>query len=159
MVRIVAIALLSTLFFGTTAFAADAVDGTWKLNIAKSKFSGTAPKSTTRVYTESADGTALGLGFFAYDPGFHGGVNVAIGTVAGAPGVSIITGAGPGGGDAHAGGQRGEVKRRLCQAQQAAGRFAGGDCSDTGQFHRQDGVGAVAEDHRGDVQLLAGVRP
>ena len=57
--RIVAIALLSTLFFGTTAFAADAVDGTWKLNVAKSKFSGTAPKSATRVYTESADGTTL----------------------------------------------------------------------------------------------------
>jgi hypothetical protein len=59
MVRIVAIALLSTLFFGTSAFAADAVDGTWKLNVAKSKFSGTAPKSATRVYTESADGTTL----------------------------------------------------------------------------------------------------
>jgi hypothetical protein len=51
-----AIALLSMLFFGTTVFAADAVDGTWKLNVAKSKFSGTAPKSGTRVYTESADG-------------------------------------------------------------------------------------------------------
>jgi hypothetical protein len=59
MVRIVAIALLGTLFFGTTAFAADAIDGTWKLNVAKSKFSGTAPKSATRVYTESADGTTL----------------------------------------------------------------------------------------------------
>ena len=59
MVRIVAIALLSTLFFGTTAFAADAVDGAWKLNVAKSKFSGTAPKSATRLYTESADGTTL----------------------------------------------------------------------------------------------------
>jgi len=59
MVRIVAIALLSTLFFGTTAFAADAVDGTWSLNVAKSKFSGTAPKSAMRVYTESADGTTL----------------------------------------------------------------------------------------------------
>jgi hypothetical protein len=54
-----AIALLSTLFFGTTAFAADAVDGTWNLNVAKSKFSGTAPKSATRAYTESADGTTL----------------------------------------------------------------------------------------------------
>ena len=59
MVRIVAIALLSTLFFGTTAFAADAVDGTWSLNVAMSKFSGTAPKSAMRVYTESADGTTL----------------------------------------------------------------------------------------------------
>jgi hypothetical protein len=59
MVRIVAITLLSALFFGTAAFAADAVDGTWKLNVAKSKFSGTAPKSATRVYTESAGGTTL----------------------------------------------------------------------------------------------------
>src|ERR1700688_1545176 len=59
MVRIVAITLLSALFFGTSAFAADAVDGTWKLNVAKSKFRGTAPKSATRVYTESADGTTL----------------------------------------------------------------------------------------------------
>ena len=59
MERIVAIALLSTLFFGATAIAGDAVDGTWKLNVAKSKFSGTAPKSATRVYTESADGTTL----------------------------------------------------------------------------------------------------
>jgi hypothetical protein len=59
MVKIVTIALLSTLFLGTTAFAADAVDGTWKLNIAKSKFSDPAPKSLTRVYTETADGTTL----------------------------------------------------------------------------------------------------
>ena len=59
MVKIVVIALLSTLFLGATAFAADAVDGSWKLNVAKSKFSGTAPKSGTRVYAESADGTTL----------------------------------------------------------------------------------------------------
>jgi hypothetical protein len=57
--KIVAIALLSTLFFGATAFAADAVDGTWKLNAEKSKFSGPAPKSVTRVYSEGADGAAL----------------------------------------------------------------------------------------------------
>ena len=57
--RIMAIALLSTLFLGATAFAADAVVGTWKLNVAKSKFSGTAPKSATRVYAASADGTSL----------------------------------------------------------------------------------------------------
>jgi hypothetical protein len=59
MTKILAIVLLSTLFLGTTALAADAVDGTWKLNVAKSKFSGTAPKSGTRVYSESADGTTL----------------------------------------------------------------------------------------------------
>ena len=59
MIKMLAIAMLSTLFFGTAAFAADAVDGTWNLNVAKSKFSGTAPKSGTRVYSESADGTTL----------------------------------------------------------------------------------------------------
>jgi hypothetical protein len=59
MKKIVAIALLSTLFIGTTVFAADAVDGTWKLNVAKSKFSGTAPQSVTRVYSESAGATTL----------------------------------------------------------------------------------------------------
>jgi hypothetical protein len=57
--RIVAIALLSTVFLGATAFAADAVVGTWKLNVAKSKTSGAAPKSGTRVYAEGADGTTL----------------------------------------------------------------------------------------------------
>lgn len=59
MKRLVAIALLSTVFFGVAAVAADAVDGTWKLNVAKSKFSGKAPKSVTRVYADSADGTTL----------------------------------------------------------------------------------------------------
>jgi len=57
--RIVVIALLSTLFLGATAYAADAVVGTWKLNVEKSKFSGAAPKSGTRVYAETADGTTL----------------------------------------------------------------------------------------------------
>jgi hypothetical protein len=59
MVRVLTIALVSMLFFGTTAFAADAVDGTWKLNVAKSKFSGAAPQSQTRVYTEGPGGTTL----------------------------------------------------------------------------------------------------
>jgi hypothetical protein len=59
MAKLVAIALLSILILGTAAFAADAVDGSWKLNVAKSKFSGAAPKSGTRVYSEGADGTTL----------------------------------------------------------------------------------------------------
>jgi hypothetical protein len=68
MKKIVAIALLSTLFLGTAGFAADAVDGTWKLNVAKSKFSGTAPKSATRVYTEVADGKEMAMHVtLAYD--------------------------------------------------------------------------------------------
>lgn len=37
-------------------------------------------------------------GFFAYDEGFRGGVNVAVGNVNGKGGDEIITGAGPGGG-------------------------------------------------------------
>ena len=57
--RIAAIALLGTLFVGVSAFAADAVVGSWKLNVAMSKFSGPAPKSVTRVYAETADGTNL----------------------------------------------------------------------------------------------------
>jgi hypothetical protein len=44
----------------SSALAADAVVGTWKLNLAKSTFSpGPAPKSQTRVYSESAQGTTV----------------------------------------------------------------------------------------------------
>src|SRR5258708_4572621 len=43
-----------------TALAADAVVGTWKLNLAKSTFSpGPAPKSQTRIYAESAQGITV----------------------------------------------------------------------------------------------------
>jgi hypothetical protein len=57
--KVVAIALLSTMFAGTSVFAADAVAGSWKLNAPASKFTGPALKSATRMYTESADGTLL----------------------------------------------------------------------------------------------------
>ncbi len=44
----------------TTAQAADSVVGTWKLDVAKSKFTpGPAYKSQTRVYSESANGLTL----------------------------------------------------------------------------------------------------
>jgi hypothetical protein len=44
----------------SVASAADAVVGTWKLNVAKSTFSpGPAPKSQTRTYAESAQGITL----------------------------------------------------------------------------------------------------
>ena len=43
-----------------TALAADAVEGTWKLNLAKSTFSpGPAPKSQSRTYVESAQGMTV----------------------------------------------------------------------------------------------------
>ena len=42
------------------AFAADAVVGTWILNLAKSTFNpGPAPKAQTRSYAESAQGTTV----------------------------------------------------------------------------------------------------
>src|SRR5258707_1504805 len=43
-----------------SALAADAVVGTWKLNLTKSTFSpGPAPKSQTRIYAESAQGMTV----------------------------------------------------------------------------------------------------
>ena len=55
------LAVGAILAIGTgTALAADAVVGTWKLNVAKSTFSpGPAPKSQTRVYSESAQGMTV----------------------------------------------------------------------------------------------------
>ena len=47
--------LLGAIFVAGSAYAADPIVGTWKLNVAKSKFSpGPAPQAGTRVYTESA---------------------------------------------------------------------------------------------------------
>src|SRR3974390_2060678 len=46
--------------FAGAAFAADPAVGTWNLNLAKSTFSpGPAPKSQTRTYAESAQGTTV----------------------------------------------------------------------------------------------------
>jgi hypothetical protein len=51
-----------------TALAADAVVGTWKLNVAKSTFSpGPAPKSQTRTYAESAQGMTVTIKTMAAD--------------------------------------------------------------------------------------------
>ena len=49
--------LLGTLALGFTLWAADPAIGTWKLNVARSKYSpGPAPKSATITYEETADG-------------------------------------------------------------------------------------------------------
>ena len=46
--------VLAAVFFASPAFAADPVVGTWKLNVAKSKFSAGAELTAgTRVYTEA----------------------------------------------------------------------------------------------------------
>jgi hypothetical protein len=50
------------------AGAPDPVLGTWTLNLAKSKFiPGPAPKSTTRTYTQTAQGTSLTVSGVAAD--------------------------------------------------------------------------------------------
>jgi hypothetical protein len=67
--------ILKTLFVGAilaigagAALAADPVIGTWKLNLAKSTFSpGPAPKSQTRTYADSAQGTKLTIKTTAAD--------------------------------------------------------------------------------------------
>jgi hypothetical protein len=56
------------------------------------------PGGGPRVRVLKGDGTAVGGDFFAYDAGFTGGVNVAVGNPAGSGLADIITGAGPGGG-------------------------------------------------------------
>lgn len=56
MKKVLSLILLAALFLAGPAFAADPIVGTWKLNVAKSKFSaGAALTAGTRVYTE-ADG-------------------------------------------------------------------------------------------------------
>lgn len=62
----------SVVAFGSAlVVAADAPDpivGTWTLNLAKSKFSpGPAPKSQTRTYSQSADGTSVAVSGVAAD--------------------------------------------------------------------------------------------
>jgi hypothetical protein len=53
--KILSLIVLSAVFFASPAFAADPVVGTWKLNVAKSKFStGAALTAGSRVYTESS---------------------------------------------------------------------------------------------------------
>ncbi len=54
MKRMLSLALLTTVLFGAHAFAADPIIGTWKLNVAKSKFiPGHELTAGARTYTES----------------------------------------------------------------------------------------------------------
>ena len=54
MKKALSLILLAAAFFSGPAFAADPIVGTWKLNVAKSKFiAGAALTAGTRTYTES----------------------------------------------------------------------------------------------------------
>jgi hypothetical protein len=54
MKKITPFLILATMLFAVPAFAADPVVGTWKLDVAKSKFSaGQELKAATRVYSEA----------------------------------------------------------------------------------------------------------
>jgi hypothetical protein len=54
MKKILSLALLTTVLFAGPALAADPIVGSWKLNVAKSKFSsGQELKASTRVYSEA----------------------------------------------------------------------------------------------------------
>ena len=54
MKKIVSLMMLATVLFAGPAFAADPIVGSWKLNVAKSKFSsGQEMKASTRVYSEA----------------------------------------------------------------------------------------------------------
>jgi hypothetical protein len=54
MKKILSLVTLAAVFFASHAFAADPVVGSWKLNVAKSKFTtGAALTAGTRIYTEA----------------------------------------------------------------------------------------------------------
>jgi hypothetical protein len=65
------VALVIALGSGFAAHAAamsDPAIGTWVLNVEKSKFTpGPAPKSQTRIYTQTADGVTLTISGVAAD--------------------------------------------------------------------------------------------
>ncbi|HYL71036.1 MAG TPA: hypothetical protein VEY89_07025 [Candidatus Dormibacteraeota bacterium] len=53
MKKLLSLAVLASVLFALPAFAADPVVGTWKLNVAKSKFGGPALKASIRTYSEA----------------------------------------------------------------------------------------------------------
>jgi hypothetical protein len=81
-------------FAGGVSVAVGNLDNAGALDIV----TGAGPGGGPHVRTFTASGSPLGDGFFAYDAGFFGGVNVAAGDLDGAGPDEIVTGAGPGGG-------------------------------------------------------------
>jgi hypothetical protein len=60
LIQLLVVGTLVALGSGAPAFAAESMAGTWTLNLDKSKFfPGPAPKSQTRTYADTADGTLL----------------------------------------------------------------------------------------------------
>ena len=80
-------------FKGGVNVAVGDLTGDRKAEIVTGAGSGGGPH--VRIF--NGTGQAIG-GFFAYDPAFHGGVNVAVGDVDSDGAGEIVTGAGPGGG-------------------------------------------------------------
>jgi hypothetical protein len=78
---------------GVTVAVGD-LEGDGKMEIVTATGNGAGPQ--VRVY--NMDGVLINPGFFAYDPRFRGGVNVALGDIDGDGDDEIIAGAGQGGG-------------------------------------------------------------
>ena len=53
MKKLLSLMLVAAVFFAAPAFAADPIVGTWKLNVAKSKFADVKLTAATRVYSEA----------------------------------------------------------------------------------------------------------
>lgn len=81
-------------FPGGASVAVGNLDGEGKDEIV----TGAGPGGGPHVRVFSGDGRVRDRGFFAYDPRFRGGVNVAVGELTGDNKMEIVTGAGPGGG-------------------------------------------------------------
>jgi hypothetical protein len=86
-------------FVGGLFAACGDLDGDGQPEILLGVDAGGGPHVRTFQYTPGTPGhvTAF-VDFFAYDPGFRGGIRVAAGNVDGSDRASVITGAGPGGG-------------------------------------------------------------
>jgi hypothetical protein len=83
-------------FSGGVRVAAGNVDGSDRVSIVLGAGAGGGPH--VRAVKLVAAGVAEVASFFAYDPGFVGGVFVTAGNVLGDARAEIVTGAGPGGG-------------------------------------------------------------